>query len=42
MLTGQAAGTAAAIAIQAGMTARQVNVQSVQQALFRQNALNLA
>ena len=41
MLTGQAAGTAAAIAIQAGMTARQVNVQAVQQSLFKQNALNL-
>lgn len=42
MLTGQAAGTAAAFAARTGSTARQVDVQTVQQSLAQQNALHLA
>ena len=42
MLTGQAAGTAAALAIHSGTTARQVNVKAVQESLMQQTALDLA
>lgn len=41
MLTGQAAGTAAAIAIRTGVTARCVDVKAVQQSLAAQNSLKL-
>jgi hypothetical protein len=41
MLSGQAAGTAAALAVQAGATARQVDVSAVQTSLRQQNALHL-
>jgi hypothetical protein len=41
MLTGQAAGAAAALAVRTGVTARQLNVKSLQQSLFAQNSLSL-
>ncbi len=41
MLSGQAAGTAAALASRAGVTARQVDVPGVQRSLRDQNALHL-
>ena len=41
ILTGQAAGTATALAVRSGVTARQIDVKAVQQSLFQQNALHL-
>jgi hypothetical protein len=41
MLCGQAAGTAAAQAVQTGTTARQVDIQAVQDSLKQQDALHL-
>jgi hypothetical protein len=42
MLCGQAAGSAAALAVQSGATARQVDVSAVQESLKQQNALHLS
>jgi hypothetical protein len=42
MLCGQAAGTAASLAVQAGATTRQVDVSTVQESLKNQNALHLS